>query len=349
MLQASIRAVAQKCGASSGTGAVVEVNPDHAAAQLQPLGLDEILVAPVGGPWTGCVEAVVATTELARWLVPLPYVGTTLTGGILMEATGTASKGVTALAIDASLARLELSPGATTATAWDTGGATAAVMIRREVDESIAVIRTALHHEQRGMKPIDLTRQACGAALDGSEVIGVLAGKDGSDFATRLLAMALTCIAADIVGTMEGGLAIANAYAISRQQFGKPIGSFQAIQHLLAEQHISLQAVRIATYFAAWSVQERGLGEALQAARVAKAFASEVGVNAAEALIQVHGGIGFTWEHVAHLFLRRAIYNRAALGDERVHYPAYLAQLRRNARDADDFGLIPGTDSPTVL
>ena len=143
----------------------------------------------------------------------------------------------------------------------------------------------------------------------------------------RWHAFALSVLCADMVGVMAGGLEMAVAYASERVQFGRRIGSFQSIQHLCAEQLVSVEAARSATYHAAWAVDGLPAPDALLAARVAKAYVSREAPLVAEAVLQVHGGIGHTWESLAHVFLRRALLDRAMLGDQSVHLSAIAAHL----------------------
>ncbi len=132
----------------------------------------------------------------------------------------------------------------------------------------------------------------------------------------RWRSFGLVLVSADIVGAMTGALAMAVAYAGQRRQFGHPIGSFQAIQHLCAEQHVSVEAARSITYYAAWAVDHPDVADAPEVARVAKAYVGRVSRQVGEAVIQVHGGIGHTWECDAHRYLRRLLVDRAVLGDE---------------------------------
>jgi alkylation response protein AidB-like acyl-CoA dehydrogenase len=132
----------------------------------------------------------------------------------------------------------------------------------------------------------------------------------------RWQALALTTLAADLCGVMKGALDLAVEHANSRIQFGAPIGSFQAIKHLCADALVHLETSRSAMLYAAWSVDRAGPQAALRAARVAKAFSGEAAIAVTETCIQVHGGVGITWENRAHLFLRRALMDRQTLGDE---------------------------------
>jgi alkylation response protein AidB-like acyl-CoA dehydrogenase len=133
---------------------------------------------------------------------------------------------------------------------------------------------------------------------------------------TRWRALALGLLAADIVGAMDGTLAAAVAYSKERVQFDTRIGTFQAIQHLCADAYVLLEGSRSATWYAAWAVGIEAPGQALLAARTAKAFASESGVTVAETSVQVHGGVAITWEYMPHVFLRRILLDRATLGAE---------------------------------
>jgi alkylation response protein AidB-like acyl-CoA dehydrogenase len=132
-------------------------------------------------------------------------------------------------------------------------------------------------------------------------------------------------VCADLVGTCSGALEAAVTHAGSRHQFGHPIGSFQAVQHLCADQLVSVEAARSIMWHAAWAVDALVPAEALALARIAKAYCSEMARTVCEAAIQVWGGLGMTWECSAHRSLRRALLDRQLFGDERVHLAAIAA------------------------
>jgi alkylation response protein AidB-like acyl-CoA dehydrogenase len=111
------------------------------------------------------------------------------------------------------------------------------------------------------------------------------------------------------------------AYAKDRQAFGRPIGSYQAVKHMLVDAWVGVEQLRSLVWWAAWAA-DAAPGELPLAASAAKAGAASVFEQAAGTLIQVHGGIGFTWEHDAHLFWRRAKVDRLLLGDEAEHLDA---------------------------
>jgi alkylation response protein AidB-like acyl-CoA dehydrogenase len=111
--------------------------------------------------------------------------------------------------------------------------------------------------------------------------------------------------AAEAVGIAQRALDLGVEHAKTRQQFGKPIGTYQAVSHQLADTYTDVELARSLAYWAAWSVAESDEQAAIAAA-AAKAFATEAAVRACERSIQVHGGIGFTWEHPLHRFYKRA-------------------------------------------
>jgi alkylation response protein AidB-like acyl-CoA dehydrogenase len=126
------------------------------------------------------------------------------------------------------------------------------------------------------------------------------------------LGLALDC--ADLVGTMRGAIDLAVDYASARHQFGRPIGSFQAVQHLLADAFVVMEGSRSAARHAAWAVDALDADAALAAAAIAKAYCARAAGTVCETVIQVHGGVGNTWECMAHVFLRRALLSTEVLG-----------------------------------
>ena len=140
-------------------------------------------------------------------------------------------------------------------------------------------------------------------------------------------ALLLTTLAADLVGVMQGALDDAVAYVAERRQFGVPVGTFQAVQHLAADAIVQIEGARSCCWYAAWAVDRLEPDEALLAAHVAKAYASRAGLAVVEATVQMFGGIAITWEQASHLRLRRALFDRQVAGDEAVNY-AEVARLR---------------------
>ena len=141
----------------------------------------------------------------------------------------------------------------------------------------------------------------------------------------RMRDLASVALAAEQVGGAQRILEMAVDHAQGREQFGRPIGGFQAIKHLLADHLVAVESARAALGHAASAVaadREVGL-----AASVAQALCSEVYSAVAEAAIHVHGGIGFTWEHQAHLYYKRAVSSEVLLGRPREHRARIAAHL----------------------
>lgn len=134
----------------------------------------------------------------------------------------------------------------------------------------------------------------------------------------RALAIATTALAAELVGGMQRTLDITVAYAKTRKQFGKPIGIYQAVQHQCSDMYLETESARSATYYAAWALQEN-TADAATAVSIAKMYASDAGRSVGNRGIQVHGGMGFTWENDLHLYYRRSKASETMLGDAIFH------------------------------
>ncbi|WP_067887954.1 acyl-CoA dehydrogenase family protein [Nocardia vaccinii] len=148
----------------------------------------------------------------------------------------------------------------------------------------------------------DLTRHD--ALIDGvPEPLGEL----GADQLGRWQALALTATSSDLVGCARGAQALAVDYAKVREQYGNTIGSYQAVAHLLAESQALIEGSISVLRHAAWAVDELTPGEAIRAGQIAKLYCARSALTVCETAIQVHGGIGNTWECLAHVYLRRAL------------------------------------------
>jgi alkylation response protein AidB-like acyl-CoA dehydrogenase len=117
---------------------------------------------------------------------------------------------------------------------------------------------------------------------------------------------------------MRGGVDGVVAYTKERVEFGVPVASFQAVQHLCADALVKVEGAASTVKYAAWAVDELHPTEALLAARTAKAYAADVARDVGEIVLQVYGGVGQTWEHIAHFFLRRMMLSSHVLGDASV-------------------------------
>jgi alkylation response protein AidB-like acyl-CoA dehydrogenase len=146
------------------------------------------------------------------------------------------------------------------------------------------------------------------ASVDPSRPLGRLERGEGTALSgTNDVARARAAMACEAVGVAQRALELGIEHARTREQFGKPIGVYQAVSHALADTYGDVELARSLAYWAAWCVAE-GDPQAAVAAAAAKAFASEAAVAACERAIQVHGGTGFTWEHPLHRFYKRALW-----------------------------------------
>ncbi|MGZ6798254.1 MAG: acyl-CoA dehydrogenase family protein [Mycobacteriaceae bacterium] len=161
---------------------------------------------------------------------------------------------------------------------------------------------------------LDLTRSFSNVLLEDVEATLVSSHSDSTAALTDALRITALCAVADSVGGAEAVLDMAVSYAKVREQFGRPIGSFQAIKHKLAELAVTVEGM-VSTGWAAAQALASGRADADIDLLVAKVVCGKAYFDVARANIQVHGGIGFTWEHPAHLYFRRALSNEKLLGD----------------------------------
>jgi alkylation response protein AidB-like acyl-CoA dehydrogenase len=171
---------------------------------------------------------------------------------------------------------------------------------------------------RKPLEALDLTRKL--AQLDFSNVKGELLGARGQAWPAlqRTLDHAAVALAAEMCGGAQRALDMAVQYAKDRVQFGRPIGSFQAIKHKCADMLLEVESAKTAMYYALW-VAAADDPELPIVAPMAKAYAADAFFKAARDNIQVHGGIGFTWEHDAHLYYRRAKSDELMFGDAPYH------------------------------
>ena len=130
--------------------------------------------------------------------------------------------------------------------------------------------------------------------------------------------IATTAVVGEIVGGMQRTLDMTVEYAKTRKQFGKTIGSFQAVQHQCADMYLETESSRSAAYYAAWALEEN-VPDAPAAVSIAKIYGIDAGRTVGHRGIQIHGGMGFTWENDLHLYYRRAKASETAFGDATFH------------------------------
>ncbi|MEY4237975.1 MAG: hypothetical protein RL339_576 [Pseudomonadota bacterium] len=194
-------------------------------------------------------------------------------------------------------------------------GATAAVFVLGAASGAGLVRADAPGISVTAHTTMDQTRPYATVTLDGA-VAQALPG--GSVALAQARQIGWVCIAAEGLGVAQSALDRTVAYARERVQFGRPIGSFQAYKHRLADMVVEIEQARSAVYWAACAVDE-GADEATVALHAAKSFAADTAFMCAGNMIQLHGGIGFTWEHDAHLFFKRARALQSMLGSGEWH------------------------------
>ncbi len=317
--QAALRDAAARVVDQLGLQAVAELDDRERAAKLdaavEASGWRELRSpTEAGTPWASAVEVAIVAEELGRGLADTAFLGPTLAAELrrlagLPPAGATETVALAADLADVAVATDEaLPPGAV---AIDATGATAALLLVPR-DGGFAVGTVPVGSPRVGP---DLTRPS--ATADGPQPVRPLddqLGAVGPDELDRWRSLALAATCADLVGVMRGAVVLACDYARSRRQYGVAIGSFQAVQHLLAEAFVATEGSSSIALHAAWAVDALVGPEALAAASAAKAYCARAARTVCETAVQVHGGIGNTWDCLAHVYLRRALLSSDVLG-----------------------------------
>jgi alkylation response protein AidB-like acyl-CoA dehydrogenase len=308
-----------------------------------------------GGSGLGLVDLVVLMEEMGRAVMPGPYVATALLGGAAIREAGSAVQRqeylprITAGELKATLAATE--PNAR----WDASGITMTAQPTRGgfnlsgtklfvPDAHLAGVLVVAARTRYGMTmedgvslfavpkdasglgislmpSIDETRKLCevrfdNVALPHTALIGEL--HEGWRALARVNDGAAVALAAEMCGGAQRVLEMTVDYAKLRVAFGKPIGSYQGVKHKCADMLVEVENAKSLTYYAAWAVDEKQ-SDAPLAVSMAKAYASDASRKVSNAGIQLHGGIGMTWEHDLHLYMKRAKASEVAFGDATWH------------------------------
>jgi alkylation response protein AidB-like acyl-CoA dehydrogenase len=298
-----------------------------------------------GGLGLGTVELAVVAEEMGRACFPGPFLGSLWAATLMAEAGGKSQhlKRLTSGESKGAVALLEpdtgWNPAETQLKAVAAGdglaldGRKSFVLDAGVADVIVCVARTndglalvAVPAKTPGVKvtatpALDPTRKLYDVALAGVRVEAddVLAvGRQAERALERSMQVVTLAIAADMLGGMQWILSNSVEYAKTRQQFGKVIGSFQAVQHMCADMLLWTESSRSAIYFAAWALGAEG-DSAARAVSTAKAYASDASREVANRGVQVHGGIGFTWEHDLQLYYKRSKASEIMLGDATYH------------------------------
>ena len=295
-----------------------------------------------GGQGLGIVELAVLFEEMGYALAPSPLLSTTV-AGLALAANGTdeqRERWLRPLASGELRGTLALFDAGTPATLGNFEMEAKAegdgfvldgekVLVMDAASADVFLVATAdgrRHLVERGAEgvavtaedSIDLTRRLHSVRFDGVRVGGEATLAGGQEDYLPVLWRACVAIAAESTGIAQRTMEMAVEYAKDRQQFGRPIGAYQAVSHRCAQMLLETENSRSAVYGAAWAADAEPESLPL-AASMAKAYASDAGWRVPDASIQVHGGIGFTWEHDLHFFLKRGRANAATFGDARWH------------------------------
>jgi alkylation response protein AidB-like acyl-CoA dehydrogenase len=318
----------------------------------------------LGGSGLGLVDMTVLMEEMGRAVMPGPFFSTVLLGGAAILEAGTPAQQrewlprIAAGSAKVSLAWTE--PNAR----WDAGGImttaretpggfvlSGAKLFVPDAHVSDALVVAARTRDGTTMEDgvslflvpkeamglaitvlptIDETRKLCetrftDVALPATSLIGEKHG--GWPALSQVLDRATVALCAEMCGGAQQVLDMTAAYAKIRIAFGKPIGSYQGVKHKAADMLVDVENAKSLTYYAAWALDE-GLAEARLAASMAKAYASDAYRRVAGAGIQLHGGIGYTWEHDLHLYFKRAKASEVAFGDATWHRERVARLLR---------------------
>jgi alkylation response protein AidB-like acyl-CoA dehydrogenase len=298
------------------------------------------------------VDLAAVSEEMGRACLPSPFIASTWAASLIAASDNAALKGklLSNLALGESIATVAiLEEGSNwdsasvhlNAEAGDSGvvlsgskmlvldavSADKILVVARQSDELIVAVvdKSAEGLSISATAGMDLTRRYC--QIDFDNVVGeVLAsGAAAENALKRSIQTGAIVACADLLGGMEWVLKTTVEYAKTRLQFGKPIGSYQAVQHQCADMLLMNESARSATYYAAWALNENDpAGD--EAVNIAKAYCSEAARVVGNSGIQIHGGIGFTWEHDLHLYYKRAKSSELLFGDP-IHHKEQLAEL----------------------
>ena len=278
-----------------------------------------------GGAGASWRETAVVMEELGRSVAPVPFLGSAVlataallgTGDPLLDAVAAGSRTATlAVPLSASAPVLTSLTGTVTSVP---DALTADVILVPTSDGLFAVTDFAV----TPVVSFDLTRPLADVTLHGSSAR--LVTQDAEGAVTRALHAGAAMLASEQLGVAEWCLTTTVEYVKTRRQFARQIGSYQAIKHRLADLWVAVTQARAVARYAA-DCLATGDPDLPTAAALAQAFCSPVAVKAAEECVQLHGGIGFTWEHPAHLYLKRARSSAVSFGSAATHRSA-LADL----------------------
>jgi hypothetical protein len=305
------------------------------------LGLAGLLVPEeLGGAGAGAREAAVVAEELGRAMAPVPFLGSAVLATAALLACAEPAQRTAPAALLPKLAvgectatlavPLATAPDAAFPCAVRAAGGALSGQVTSVVDLDVADAVLVPAHDAAGpalyvldlpatgarfdpVVPLDLTRRITDLTLHGAPARRVTSGADAVAALRTALTVGAGLLASEQLGLAEWCLEAAVSFTRTRYQFGRPIGSFQALKHRMADVWAEVTSARAVARAAADALATGAEDTALLVA-VAAAHCSDVAVHAAEECLQLHGGIGMTWEHPLHLYLARAKTSQIALG-----------------------------------
>jgi len=358
-LRASARSFLADCSSTKQVRQAMETERGYDPEVWRRIGAElgwpaVIVPEEYGGLGLSYLELVVLMEEMGRALLCAPFLSSVCLAGNALLAGGTEEQKQTYLPTIASGERVAALAFTEPNGRWDASAITAVarraggdfvlrgvktfvvdghgadvlvVAVRREgtrAEEGVSLFVFPADTpgiERRPLPTLDQTRRQAEVALRDVRVpASALMGGDGQGWRAlcRTLDLAAVAISAEQVGGAERCLDMSVEYAKQRVQFGRPIGSFQAIKHKCADMLLRVESARSASYYAGWAAAE-GSDELPVAASLAKAYCSDAYFRCAAESIQIHGGVGFTWEYDVHLYFKRAKSSETLLGDAGHH------------------------------
>ncbi|HTO52139.1 MAG TPA: acyl-CoA dehydrogenase family protein [Myxococcota bacterium] len=295
--------------------ALAESDSGEEAADWSELGslgwLGLCVPEKFGGAGLGAAHLAVVMEETGRRLLPCPLLSSTLAGLAIAQSGSDAQRERWLRPLASGESRLVLAGGA--GAVW--GGALADAFVARRGERFAIVSAGAAGVRVEPELVLDRTRRSARVTLDAVSLDpDSILPASAAELLGRLTPWACLALAAEMAGGADALLALTAGYTATREQFGKPIGSFQAVKHPLVNVLIGVEGLRSLVYAAA-SALDAGHADGESLARMAKAKACDVYVFAASRAVQLHGGFGFTLDCDAHLYMKRAQTVRPAFGD----------------------------------
>jgi len=356
LLRKTARDFLDECAPMTLVRDVMESDAPHARGlwkQLAELGWTGLAVPEVyGGAGLGMVELCIVLEELGRSLAPVPFLPTAIVAHAVLEIGSDAQRErwLPRICAGDTIATLAITEAAGTEDPTDLNLAAAPAadgwtlngdkLFVADADgaELLLVAARVQGQGERGLGLFLVPRETAGVATSALASMDLLrplyqvslrdvrlpadallgGDRDVWPRLSRLLDRARVMIAAEMVGGAERCLESSVAYAKERVQFGKPIGVNQAIKHKCADMLFEVESAKSITYYAAWAAREDN-DEAPLTAAMAKAYVSDAYRHTAAENIQIHGGVGFTWEYDCHLYFKRAKSDEVWLGDASFH------------------------------